>query len=94
MINDLEQMTVYKYLGVDESTGIQHVTMKQKIKKEPVRRTRLILKTNLNSKNRITAINMLPIPVITYSFNIFEWNLSEVKRLDIEDSTQRAFPKG
>ena len=27
---------------------------------------------------------MLAIPVITYSFNITDWNLSEVKRLDIK----------
>ena len=56
--------------------------MKQKLKKELVRRTGLILKTELSSKNRITAINTLAIPVITYSFNIIDWNLSEVKRLD------------
>ena len=49
--------------------------MKQKLKKELVRRTRLILKTELNSKNRITAISTLSIPVITYSFNIIFWNL-------------------
>ena len=58
--------------------------MKQKLKKELVRRTQLILKTELNSKNRITAINMLATPVITYSFNITDWNLSKVKRLDIK----------
>ena len=58
--------------------------MKQKLKKELVRRTRLILKTELNSKNRITAINTLAIPVITYTFNITDWNLSIVKRLDVK----------
>ena len=84
MIKDLEQEKVYKYLSVDESSGIQHARMKQKLKKELVRRTRLILKTELNSKNRITAINTLAISVITYSFNIIDWNLSEVKRLDVK----------
>ena len=44
----------------------------------------MILKTELNSKNRITTINTLAISVITYSFNIIEWNLSEVKRLGIK----------
>ena len=83
MIKDLEQVKVYKYLGVDESSGIQHATMKEKLKKELVRRTRLILKTEVNSKNRITAINMLAIPVITYNFSITDRNLNEVKRLDI-----------
>ena len=28
MIKDLEQDKVYKYLGIDESSGIQHATMK------------------------------------------------------------------
>ena len=84
MIKDLEKEKVHKYLGVDESSGIQHATMKQKLKKELVRRTRLIRKTEVNSKNRNTEINMLAIPVITCSFNIIDWNLSEVKRLDIK----------
>ena len=69
MIKDLEQQKVYKYLGVDESIGIQHVIMKRKLKKELVKRTRVIRKS---------------ISVITYSFNIIGWNLSEVKRLDIK----------
>ena len=84
MIKDLEQEKVYKYLGVDESSGIQHTTMKQKLKKKLLRRTQLILNTELNSKNRITATNTLAIPVITYSFNITDWNLSEVKILGIK----------
>ena len=84
MNKDLMQEKVYKYLGVDKSSGIQHATMKQKLKEELVRRARLILKTELNSKNRITAINTLAILVITYSFNIIDWNLSEVKRLYVK----------
>ena len=31
MIKDMKQEKVYKYLGVDESCGIQHATMKQKL---------------------------------------------------------------
>ena len=69
LIKRLEQEKVYKYFGIDESSGIQHATVKQKLKKELVRRTRLILKTELNTKNRITAIKTLAIPVITYSFS-------------------------
>ena len=72
MIKDREQEKVYKYLGVDGSSGIQHAIMKQKLKKELVRRTQSILKTEL----RIIAINALAILVITYSFNITDWNLS------------------
>ena len=79
MIKDLEQEKVYKYFGVEESSGTQHSTMNQKLKKELVRGTPLNPKTELYSKNRITVINMLAIPVITCSFNIIDWNLVEVK---------------
>ena len=84
MIKDLEQEKVCKYLGVDESSGIQHATMKQKLKKELVRRRRLIIKIELNSKNRITAIITLAIPVMTNNFNIIDRSLSKLKRLDIK----------
>ena len=53
-------------------------------KNELVRRTRLILKTKLNPKNRITSTNILGILVISYSFNIINCNLSEVKIFDIK----------
>ena len=59
--------------------------MKEKIKKEVLRRIRLILKTELNSKNRITAINTLALPVATYSFNIIDWNLNDIKRMEEYD---------
>ena len=39
MTKDWEQEKVYKYLVVDESSGIQHATMKQKLKTKLVRRT-------------------------------------------------------
>ena len=68
---ELEQEEeAYKYLGVNESNGIQHATMKEKIRKECYRRVRAVLKTELNSANRIQAINTLTIPVVTYTFNI------------------------
>lgn len=82
VIKELDQEGTYKYLGVNEGDGIQHAKMKEKIKKECLRRVRSILKTELNSKNRITAMNTLALPVVTYSFNIINWNLSELKRID------------
>ena len=42
------------------------------------------MKTELDSKNRITAITTLAIPVITYSSNIVNRNLKELKRQDAE----------
>ena len=81
-IKELGQEQTYKYLGIDESDGIQHASMKDKVRKECVRRVRAMLRTELNAKNRIKAINTLAIPVITYSFNIVNWNMSEIRKID------------
>ena len=56
--------------------------MKEKIRKECYQRVRVILKTELNSANRTEAINTLSIPVVTYSFNIINWTISEIRRHD------------
>ena len=36
----------------------------------------------MNGKNKSKAINTLAIPVVTYSFNVINWNLEEVRRMD------------
>ena len=66
MIKDLEHEKFYEYLGAVESSRIQ------KLKKELVRTTRLILKTRFNSSNRITTVNVPAILVIAYSFIIID----------------------
>ena len=55
--------------------------MKEKERKEYYRRVRLVLKSELNVANRFEAINTLAVPVVTYSFNIMNWKMSEIKRL-------------
>lgn len=81
-IKDLDQDNTYKYLGVDESEGIQHSKMKEKIRKEYYRRIKLVLKSELNAKNKIDSINCIAIPVVQYSFGIIEWKDSEIEQLD------------
>ena len=44
-LEELTQEGIYKYLGVDESDGIQHSKMKEKIRKEYLR------KSKIDSKN-------------------------------------------
>ena len=83
-IRDLDQEEVYKYLGVNEGDGIQHAQMKEKVRKEYYRRVRLVLRTELNSQNRIIAINSLAVPVVQYSYNILNWKMSEIRRMDIK----------
>ena len=62
-IQELEQGKTYKYLGIEESEGIQHQQMKERMKQESRRRLRMILKSELNIRNTITAIGALAVPV-------------------------------
>ena len=82
VIRNLDQEETYKYLGVVEGDGIGHSAMKERVRKECYRRVRAILKTELNSANRVEAINTLVIPVVTYSYNVINWNIPEIKRID------------
>ena len=82
VIEDLEPEERYKYLGVTEGDGIQHSSMREKIRKECFSRVRSILRSELNARNRINAINSLALPVVTYSFTIINWSLTEIKKVD------------
>ena len=63
-IQELEQGKMYKYLRIEESEGIQHQKMKEILKQEYKRRLRMILKYELNARNKITAIGALAVPVL------------------------------
>ena len=81
-IQELEQGKMYKYLGVEESEGIQHQQMKERLKQEYSRRIRLILKCELNSRNKIAAIGALAAPLLRCSFGIINWRTEEIKKID------------
>ena len=55
--------------------------MKEKVRKQYFRRVRLILRSELNGKNKIEAINSLAIPTVQYSFGKSDWKYS-VKKHD------------
>jgi hypothetical protein len=44
--------------------------MKERLNKKYTRRLRMILKSELNTKNKITAIGTLAVPVLRYSSGI------------------------
>ena len=61
-IKELDPRKAYKYLGIEESFDIQHKNEKEKLKKEYLRRLRLVLCTELSAKNKIQAIGSLAVP--------------------------------
>jgi hypothetical protein len=56
--------------------------MKERLKHEYIRRLRMILKSELNARNKITAIGALAVPVLRYSFGIINWRIEEIKQTD------------
>lgn len=81
-IKALETGQYYKYLGISESQKFDHQGIKEELKKEYFKRVRKILKSQLNSKNKMTAIGALGTPVIQYSFGIINWRVNEIKLID------------
>jgi len=77
-IQELEQGKTYKCLGIEESEGI-HKQMKERLKQEYSRRLRMILKSELNARNKITAIGALDVPVRS-SFGIINWRTEEIQK--------------
>eukprot|EP00794_Sanderia_malayensis_P001842 gene1842-2074_t len=80
-VKELDPEEANKYLGVAEGHGINHASMKEKVRKEYYRRIRLVLKTELNSENRIEALNILAVPVVQYSLNILNWKMDEIRQM-------------
>jgi hypothetical protein len=56
--------------------------MKERLKQEYRWRLRMILKSELNARNKITATGALAVPVLRYSFGIINWKNEEIKQID------------
>ena len=72
----------YTYLFIIELDKIKETEMKKKITKEYKRRQRLILKSKLNGRNKVTAINTWAVAKFRYGAGIIQWKASELKDLD------------
>ena len=83
-IEDLDEDTTYKYLGIEENTTIEQKKMRERISKEYLNCVKKICKSELTSKNKISAINQLTIPVVTYGFGIVDWPQGELNKLDVK----------
>ena len=56
--------------------------MKKRFEKEYKRRLKLVLKSKLNGKNKINAINTWAVSVLRYGAGIIRWTKEELKSLD------------
>ncbi|CAG4934599.1 unnamed protein product [Colias eurytheme] len=81
IIEPMTEHNSYKYLGFKQLKQIAHKETILDLKKRFTHRLRLILKTHLNSKNTIKAINTFAIPILTYSFGIINWSKTDLQSL-------------
>ena len=71
----------YRYLGMLEIDQIMQQQMKVLIQKEYLRRTKKILKSKLNGKNIVLAINSWGVSLMRYEAGIINWTDEELKAL-------------
>ena len=70
----------YTYLGILELDEIKEHEMKIKVTAEYKRRLRLILKSKLNGKNKIHAINTWEVALLRYGAGTINWKVDELKK--------------
>ena len=81
-IRTIGENETYKYLGILEADTIKQVQMKDKTRKEYLRRTRKLLEIKLSSRNLIKAINIWVVPLVKYSGPFLKWTRDELKQMD------------
>ena len=72
----------YTYLGILESNERKDQEMKNKVTAEYKGRLRLILKSKLNGKNKIQAINTWAVALLRYGAGIINWKVDELRKMD------------
>ena len=78
---------MYRYLGHMQGRQIKHARVKLKLGEEYLNHTKNILKTKLNGKNTIKAINTYATPVLTFSFGIVKWTPTDLENLQTKMRT-------
>ena len=79
-ITELEQNGTYRYSGINEANGINHIIIKEwrKNMKRILSGNKSQIKNRIEWKKIVITINNLAISVLTYSFNIIKlevrWN--------------------
>ena len=67
----------YKYLGILEYDRVKEQEMKDRFRNEYFRRTKFILKSKLNGRNKTVALNIWAVSIWRYSAGILKWNKND-----------------
>ena len=81
-IRTLREKETYKYLEILEAGTIKQMKMKEKIKKEYLKRTRKLLETKLYCRKLFKGINTWAVSLVKYSGPFFKCTREELKQMD------------
>uniref|UniRef100_H2ZWF0 Reverse transcriptase domain-containing protein n=1 Tax=Latimeria chalumnae TaxID=7897 RepID=H2ZWF0_LATCH len=81
-IEELERKKRYKYLGMQQLLNINTMQIKEAVTATFKKWLKLIMKTQLNTKNKIQAINTWASPVLAYTYGVLKWSRTSLDALD------------
>ena len=81
-IRTLRENAAYKYFDILEADTIKQVQMKDKVRKEYLRRTRKLLETKPSCRNLFKEINTWAVHLVRYSGPFLKWTRDELKQMD------------
>jgi hypothetical protein len=90
-VEPMDENESYKYLGMQQTCGIEHKHIKETLKKKFFKRVKAVLKTKVNGKHIIKAINTYVISLLIYSFGTIKWTQMELH--DIQTKINKSFTK-
>ena len=72
----------YKYVWLLEYDDLQHERMKNALRIEYFRQMKKVLKSKLNGRNTILAMNAWAVSVLRYRAGIINWTRAELENMD------------
>ena len=78
-IKELEK-NGYKHLGILEYSKIKESKMKENFQRYNLMRTRLIMKSRLNGRNKMIVVNTWAISLMRYGAAIVKWTKTNLMR--------------
>ena len=78
---DSYENEIYKFLEVEQADGIKTRVVFERVKSEVEKRVKMLVNTEFNDANLISAFNAKIIPAATY-MNVCKFTIGELKELD------------
>ena len=79
---DPDENKTYKFLEVEQADGINTKAVFERVKSKVEKRVKMLVNTELNDTNLISAINLKVVSVAAYSINVFKFSKRKLKQLE------------